>query len=153
MLNGLADSHRRLEVTSTNEATRLRREIIESLRQIRDHRYSQFHSEDQETLTNLPSLLSALPEEANALAKNLSIMKSLHFPTLSDRESRVRKAHPATFDWLFEPDDELDKSANGGSTMTSMLNWLSTQNGMFWISGKAGSGKSTLMKFIYPMRC
>ncbi|KAK7429081.1 hypothetical protein QQZ08_004296 [Neonectria magnoliae] len=37
--------------------------------------------------------------------------------------------------WLFDP------------TRTNFLEWLQGGDGIYWISGKAGSGKSTLMKF------
>ena len=45
-------------------------------------------------------------------------------------------AHKSTYDWMF------DQPGPG------FVDWLERGHGIFWINGKAGSGKSTLMKFI-----
>jgi hypothetical protein len=45
----------------------------------------------------------------------------------------VAVAHEHTFEWIYE---------------THFAEWLRRDSGVFWISGKAGSGKSTLMKFL-----
>ena len=45
-------------------------------------------------------------------------------------------AHKSTYDWMF------DRPGPG------FVDWLERGHGIFWINGKAGSGKSTLMKFI-----
>lgn len=64
------------------------------------------------------------------------ILRSLLFDTISDRESGVPDAHQGTFAWAFD------------DTKTSLPTWLRSGKGVFWIEGKAGSGKSTLMKFL-----
>jgi len=61
------------------------------------------------------------------------ILKSLHFDQIRERQSRVAAAHRATFGWVFDAD----------SPSTS---WLREGHGIYWIEGKAGSGKSILMK-------
>lgn len=48
----------------------------------------------------------------------------------------IRNSHKSTFDWAF---------ARKG---TGFVEWLENDKSFFWINGKAGSGKSTLMKFI-----
>ncbi|KAF2670814.1 hypothetical protein BT63DRAFT_468603 [Microthyrium microscopicum] len=49
----------------------------------------------------------------------------------------VENAHEGTFEWVFT------------NSETHFTNWLHGVDGLFWIEGKAGSGKSTLMKFLY----
>ena len=147
----MAASHHRLEITSTNGAAQLRRDILDSLRQYRANDFNHRPATEQILMKELPSLLSALSREASTISQDLRIIKSLCFPTISERESGVREAHPKTFDWLLE-DKEPIGNANGDDTVGSMLDWLRTQNGVFWISGKAGSGKSTLMKYFYNHR-
>lgn len=44
--------------------------------------------------------------------------------------------------WLFSAQKTPDFEPTG------LSNWLAKESGFFWVSGKAGSGKSTLMKFI-----
>jgi hypothetical protein len=64
------------------------------------------------------------------------IFTSLHFPQIREREFTIPDAHRTTFDWIFD------------SRTTTFSSWLRSHGGIFWISGKAGSGKSTLMKFL-----
>lgn len=56
---------------------------------------------------------------------------------MSERYEDIAKAHKETFRWIYEK-PELD-----------FVKWLQGGEGIFWITGKAGSGKSTLMKFLY----
>ncbi|KAK4446037.1 hypothetical protein QBC34DRAFT_470643 [Podospora aff. communis PSN243] len=49
-------------------------------------------------------------------------------------------AHEKTFDWVFRPGE--------GQNWSDFPAWLRSPNQLYWITGKAGSGKSTLMKFI-----
>ena len=54
-------------------------------------------------------------------------------------------AHQKTFQWIFEPDGP-DMSTR---RWDNFVQWLEQGDGLYWISGKAGSGKSTLMSYIY----
>ncbi|KAF1355924.1 hypothetical protein EJ07DRAFT_168080 [Lizonia empirigonia] len=54
------------------------------------------------------------------------------------RESKVPEAHAKTFEWIFSEDNQN----------STFLDWLQHDDGVFWAMGKAGSGKSTLMKFL-----
>ncbi|CAM1508970.1 Fc.00g027090.m01.CDS01 [Cosmosporella sp. VM-42] len=65
-----------------------------------------------------------------------SVLRSLHFKQISERLSDVKDAHRDTFQWSLNSD------------RTSLPTWLSSGQGIYWIEGKAGSGKSTLMKFL-----
>ena len=80
--------------------------------------------------------LLQLSERAAATATSTEILKSLQFPLMHDRYSLIHERHPGTFSWIFE---------NAASPFKA---WLEQDSGAFWISGKAGSGKSTLMKFL-----
>lgn len=54
----------------------------------------------------------------------------------------IGAAHEKTFDWIF---DDVEETASN-----SFSAWLqgTREEGLYWIYGKAGSGKSTLMKYI-----
>ncbi|KAL2074233.1 hypothetical protein VTL71DRAFT_8011 [Oculimacula yallundae] len=71
-----------------------------------------------------------------------SIIESLHYPTRTVRHETIPEAHMQTFEWIFQD------PVVGGKPWSDFGNWLETGNGIYWISGKAGSGKSTLMKFV-----
>ena len=77
--------------------------------------------------------------------RSLSVLlASLRYSGMKDREGRVLEAHQSTFRWLFK-DSNSDK-------WTSFKDWLESDDKLYWITGKAGSGKSTLMKYIcYPV--
>ena len=70
------------------------------------------------------------------------MLESLHFSGIWARQKSIAIAHSATYEWIFESEREKDDSHLG------FMQWLMSQNGIFWINGKAGSGKSTLMKFV-----
>ncbi|CAP69387.1 uncharacterized protein PODANS_1_10530 [Podospora anserina S mat+] len=50
------------------------------------------------------------------------------------------------FRWMLEPPPP-DIDVDDDPAKHRFFNWLKTGDGIFWVSGKAGSGKSTLMKF------
>ncbi|KUI65502.1 hypothetical protein VM1G_01186 [Cytospora mali] len=74
---------------------------------------------------------------AHAESKRQSILESLRFSQLHERELLIPKAHQQTFEWIFDSTEEF-----------SFNDWLRSRNGIFWVAGKAGSGKSSLMRFI-----
>ena len=59
------------------------------------------------------------------------------------RHSKIAETQAKTFEWIFDP-----ASSSGDLATTKFKEWLEYGDGIFWISGKAGSGKSTLMEFI-----
>lgn len=64
------------------------------------------------------------------------ILHSLEYSTLFDRKQSIKKAYEKTFEWMFQ--DESD-----------FVKWLENKDRtVYWITGKPGSGKSTLMKYI-----
>ncbi|KAM0543994.1 hypothetical protein ACHAPJ_012019 [Fusarium lateritium] len=70
------------------------------------------------------------------------ILQALEFREMGEREAKVAKAYQHTFQWIF------DDSKGSKNPWDSLIDWLTTGTGIYWINGKAGSGKSTLMKFI-----
>ena len=66
----------------------------------------------------------------------------LRYLGMEDREGRIAQAHERTFQWIFE-DDDLQQTG-----WSKFKDWLESNSQLYWITGKAGSGKSTLMKYI-----
>lgn len=58
------------------------------------------------------------------------------YANIENAHKSITGSHKSTFDWIF--------SRNG----PGFVEWLESEQSLFWINGKAGSGKSTLMKFI-----
>ncbi|KAF3761238.1 hypothetical protein M406DRAFT_266964, partial [Cryphonectria parasitica EP155] len=69
------------------------------------------------------------------------VLDSLYFRQCHERLNTVRVAHHETYEWVFCP-PEADKP------WAPFVEWLERGNGCYYISGKPGSGKSTLMKFV-----
>lgn len=67
------------------------------------------------------------------MAISLCLLDSLAFDRMDFRHSKIHEAHPRTFTNVF------------GNIIDP---WLQSPELVFWISGKPGSGKSTLMKYI-----
>ncbi|USP74058.1 hypothetical protein yc1106_01332 [Curvularia clavata] len=91
----------------------------------------------QEFATEFPNLLQTFCEETRNFNKLRRILKSLYFEQLQMRQSQVKQAHKNTLEWIFT------KNSN-----VNLCSWLRSGGEIYWISGKAGSGKSTLMKFL-----
>ncbi|KAG9229409.1 hypothetical protein BJ875DRAFT_523413 [Amylocarpus encephaloides] len=72
-----------------------------------------------------------------------SILESLDFSSIRDRHEDVQPAYDQTFEWIYRTSPSKDNSWG------DFAEWLRNDNGLYWINGKAGSGKSTLMKYIY----
>ncbi|KAI0466703.1 hypothetical protein F4859DRAFT_496404 [Xylaria cf. heliscus] len=64
------------------------------------------------------------------------LIKSLEVPGRDSRLETIDNQFSRTFQWVFDEDSAIAK-------------WIKEGTGMFWINGKPGSGKSTLMKFIF----
>ncbi|KAK4443820.1 hypothetical protein QBC34DRAFT_198642 [Podospora aff. communis PSN243] len=75
-----------------------------------------------------------------------ALVETLFFETLSVRHDSIPEAHKETFKWLFVPGKVYEDGTRRPST--NLLQWLQDGNGTYWVSGKPGSGKSTLMKFM-----
>lgn len=122
-----------MQLHSQHQIEQLRSEIRwYVMRQTNESRHSQV----------LVQKLHALADEGKRVANEERILKSLKFDEWKRRFTNVKKAHPTTFEWMFED------SGPAFYPPTGFKNWLQSQNGIYWICGKAGSGKSTLMKFL-----
>ncbi|KAJ4199011.1 hypothetical protein NW767_008595 [Fusarium falciforme] len=70
------------------------------------------------------------------------ILSTLWFRMIDDRREAIPDAHQETFQWALKPPP-------CEHPWDDLSHWLRADTGIYWISGKAGSGKSTLMKYIY----
>lgn len=90
-------------------------------------------------ISDLPMTLSSshLKERNQDRYAIESIIGSLSFTNFSHRESAIPKPHSETFQWLFTHDQ------------STFGRWLEESDKLvYWVTGKPGSGKSTLMKFM-----
>ncbi|KAL5589738.1 hypothetical protein FOVSG1_011605 [Fusarium oxysporum f. sp. vasinfectum] len=110
--------------------------------------------------TQLRRLLGLQDDALAAIYQN-QILESIKFENMHERDDRVHYPHEKTFNWLIEDDETLENEATGMSKSETLdmhemksksrepfMNCLSSSEGIFHISGKLGSGKSTLMKLL-----
>lgn len=71
------------------------------------------------------------------------VLRNLAYPGMHAREASVVRASETTFRWIFEPEKRPDRP------WANFCEWLEAPDKqLYWITGKPGSGKSTLMKYI-----
>ncbi|KAK5989024.1 hypothetical protein PT974_10522 [Cladobotryum mycophilum] len=74
-------------------------------------------------------------DHTNMVKFSRELHTELYSPELDFRIDQIEEPFQDTFKWIFD--------------LPIFCNWLHEGSGLFWIHGKPGSGKSTLMKFIY----
>ena len=74
--------------------------------------------------------------------KEKKILDCLWFRFMDDRRNNVDVPHSETLQWVLKPEGQYGR-------WDSLVSWLQSDADMYWISGKAGSGKSTLMKYLF----
>ena len=85
---------------------------------------------------------SRLREHERPQAKREHLLDSLLIAGIYHRQAHIVENHTGTFEWIF------DKSGRSVRPWDNLVVWLENGEGIYWISGKAGSGKSTLMSFL-----
>lgn len=88
---------------------------------------------------NLNSKFATVPDPQQE--KRQRILESLYFKDMHARQEEVHDAYEETFKWVF------DQNSRDNMAWDSLTKWLERENGIYWINGKAGSGKSTVCQF------
>lgn len=118
--------------------------------------------------------LNSLTREADVQmdqARRGRLLQSLKFPGFNERRNQITEAYEETFHWIFMGDDgpslqdatgsdledsdwedsdleDVDLADPSEASWDLFSNWLSSTVGIYWISGKPGSGKTTLVKYV-----
>jgi hypothetical protein len=95
-----------------------------------------------EEMQDLRSAMESLQERGRVTEADQELLKSLYFKGMKTRHQRIECSHPQTSQWVFQ------SSTPDHRHPIKFAEWLQGENGIFWIYGKPGCGKSTLMKFI-----
>ncbi|RSL58818.1 hypothetical protein CEP54_007583 [Fusarium duplospermum] len=91
--------------------------------------------ESQAAVVDIVAKLFEWTKGVHSLKKGQVILQSLRFDEMVDRRDGIVEAQPRTFQWVEKP-------------KLSFLEWLSKDDGFYWVTGHPGSGKSTLMKYL-----
>ncbi|KAK8139442.1 hypothetical protein PG984_002822 [Apiospora sp. TS-2023a] len=85
----------------------------------------------------------AIEEKLCVLMTENEILGSLSFTSINTRSDTIDAAHAKTFRWVHEEPGSTERPWH------NFVAWLRSGHGIYWLNGKLGSGKSTLMKYIY----
>ncbi|KAL2209827.1 hypothetical protein CC79DRAFT_1394150 [Sarocladium strictum] len=73
----------------------------------------------------------------------------LKFDAMGKRQNDIPGPFKSTMEWIWLRDPRPQTSGLPESTWSSFPKWLQDENGsLYWITGKPGSGKSTMMRYI-----
>lgn len=93
----------------------------------------------EDEITMMTSTIRSLSLTTRNFEKETAVLRSLDFEKRTARHQAIPTAHKRTFEWIFASQD---------GAHSSFLTWLEHGKSPFWISGRPGAGKSTLMRFI-----
>ncbi|KAI4596414.1 hypothetical protein KJ359_005544 [Pestalotiopsis sp. 9143b] len=82
-----------------------------------------------------------IAEAAKLAIPQRPILRRLWFRVMDERRHAVKLHHYRTLKWTLQGDNRTLEWDN-------LPEWLESGSGIYWLSGKAGSGKSTLMKIL-----
>lgn len=100
-------------------------------------------------MSNLEKTMSRLEISRENVSRDLALVRSLGFKARTVRHDAIPVAHQQTFQWVFQVDGcDGGVAGSGKAGLADLAHWLEIGDGVFWVSGKPGSGKSTFMKFI-----
>jgi len=99
------------------------------------------------SLSTVSVLINRFVKSIRHVAKSQLILQSLLVAELGSREEQIHEAHRSTFHWIFDGKNDADHE-DVNAARIRFERWLSSSSEVFWINGKAGSGKSTLMKYL-----
>ncbi|OCL06397.1 hypothetical protein AOQ84DRAFT_390221 [Glonium stellatum] len=119
------------------ESRRWRAELITAFRQ------GNWRSQPRDGVNHAPVQPIAVAETERARELRKSILRRLQFHGMDDRHLRISDAHKKTFEWIYDP------PSTNAKPWANFKQWLECESNFYWVTGKPGAGKSTLVKHIY----
>jgi hypothetical protein len=117
------------------------------------------HKTLQTTLSRDLAAIEAQADMQHSVVQTTSkykeLLDSLYYPEMFERQQSIKPPSFGTFQWIFDssPPVQDDARWSPGARLREDMRgvfarWLGSNEPLFWISGKAGSGKSSLMSLI-----
>ncbi|KAK3689216.1 hypothetical protein B0T22DRAFT_367154, partial [Podospora appendiculata] len=126
--------------------------------------YSNGHTELSGLITTVKTQLSTEFSRVHDQATRARLLKSLKYDGMNEHRNMINENHEGTFQWIFADSGTTANDTDSESTWpsantsrsqhsnqakwSSFPNWLQSDGKLYWVSGKAGAGKSTLMSFL-----
>ena len=129
-LREMAVENTRLEANRSKEINQLREDFNSTIEKLKSN-------VGEEPTPGAWLILSDTASRGQAYFAEQVILQSLRFSSIESRHESISKEHLNTFSWIFDQ-----------ASPTKFVEWLKGEDGVYWVSGKPGSGKSTLIKFV-----
>lgn len=110
-------------IGATNETTRI-----------------EIRTEHRNTRSHIKTIQEDLAARTHLENQRRQFLESLRDKDMNARKNQIENSHFATFSTVFDENEAQWKS---------FRDWLRSDDSLYWISGKAGSGKSTFVNFLF----
>ncbi|OGM41660.1 hypothetical protein ABOM_009958 [Aspergillus bombycis] len=147
-LDSILNDARKINNEHARQLESLRKELLDAVEHLRE-----LHEEDGQKWTNKPDE-APVSMSSYDVCSALTHVYQLSVNMANENEILSRLYYPSMY---YREDSEQDKAADQGDNKLtakkvemrdSFLQWLRNGTGIYHVSGKAGSGKSTLMKLL-----
>lgn len=102
----------------------------------------QWRITNEESLSRIVRSIHEKDEQLKGQSYQRKVLDTLYFERIEDRQSKIDPKADGTLRWVFNPPTKYQ------SQWSDMSTWLQGAGGLYWVSGKPGSGKTTLMKWL-----
>ena len=122
-----------LDITQM-KGLRCYQELEEQLRKLTTQGNEHTTKEMKETR----SLMRTIDLDGKSRSGIDKVLSSLSFPSMYARQEAIHDVYPDTYQWIYDSTNEALRP------WSNFVEWLKAGNEIYWINGKAGSGKSTV---------
>ncbi|KAK3367650.1 hypothetical protein B0H63DRAFT_363599, partial [Podospora didyma] len=134
-----------LSKTVEEESAKLRTQTSQEAAQTRQ----EITKASVSTTRQLSQKLEQLSIDDERASRHAKLLGSLKYDGINDRANQITANYPDTFQWIFEGFSNVSGGEEQPRPLWPLLStWLQSDGEVYWISGKPGSGKSTLVKFV-----
>ena len=143
MVQKLHDENNRLKGNRVEDIRNLTEDMNKLFKKIEERNGANDTVED-----DLAKRLLLGSERGLRLSAEQRVLRFLRFEGMDYRYRGIQTAHEGTFNWIKDP---ATSTPDSGASVP-FIEWLKSNDNVCWISGKIGSGKSTLMKYLSEQR-
>jgi hypothetical protein len=143
VIHQLAQGHSKLIWDMATSFATVQSYVTAQISKSQDVITAQMTAQTKETLDGVSKSLRELKITTASEERRENLLRSLKFGSMNQRENMIKESHTNTFEWIFSTEDNKDDGKR-----CDFAHWLCSDQKLYWVSGKAGSGKSTLIKFI-----
>lgn len=139
----LVEQNRKLEISRTDELQNLKTEIADTIAMIPPIQAlkgsgklsDEAVEQTQETLEQISTTLLSWAWRARTFRCEQAIIESLRFEGMLHRHGDIANAHHHSYKWVHKQNLHFKQ-------------WLESGESLYWVTGDAGAGKSTLIKYL-----